>query len=380
MKTILLTTPVGPYESHYYNQSLTDVMDQRFSRGCGIFTMRGHVHISFAHVIAQNINAPTVFLEYPRWENFEQEVAKNYDIVGINGFHNQRDTVIEMARRVREIAPKSKILLGGWAGVAVKEIFPESEWKEYADNICDSDGIRFMRSELGEDLFKPIDITHLPKSASELPWLQEHPKGDSGTIVASLGCPKACDFCGTTHMFDFKRHRLLSADQVFKEFKRIYREEERIRYINLFEEDTFADVDFINRLSELQAEEKEGGLDTIGFVCLASNESLSQWTFDEILKTGVCNIFLGVESKYAADEGYKKRRGRTMEETFRGLHERGIMTIGAWIGGFDFQNRDNIEEDIQSFIALEPTFQQLSRLVSVSRNQALEESKRSRSN
>ncbi len=29
----LFTTPVGPYDTHYYNQSLTDVMDQRFSRG-----------------------------------------------------------------------------------------------------------------------------------------------------------------------------------------------------------------------------------------------------------------------------------------------------------------------------------------------------------
>ena len=111
MKTVLLTTPVGPYKSHYYNHSLTDVMDQRFSRGCDIFTLRGHVHINFAHVLAQNIDAPTVFLEYPQWEDFEQELLRNYDIVGINGFHNQRDVVIEMARRVRELAPESRILL-----------------------------------------------------------------------------------------------------------------------------------------------------------------------------------------------------------------------------------------------------------------------------
>jgi hypothetical protein len=141
MKKVLLTTPVGPYDTQSYNQSLTDVMDQRFSRGCGIFTMRGHIHINFAHVLAQNIQAPTVFLEYPDWDDFDKELAKGYDIVGINGFHNQRDIVIKMCNRVRLKAPHARIILGGWSGVAIKSIYPQWEWEKFADEICVGEGI-----------------------------------------------------------------------------------------------------------------------------------------------------------------------------------------------------------------------------------------------
>lgn len=362
MKTVLLTTPVGPYDTHYYNQSLTDVMDQRFSRGCGIWTLRGHIHINFAHVIAQNIEAATIFLEYPTMEDFEAEVRKRPTIIGINGFHNQRDVVIEMAKRARELAPGSRILLGGWSGVAVHAIYKEEEWRKFADDICLGEGISFMRGELGEPLGGAIEITHLPKCSAAIPWLEPHPPGDMGSIVGSLGCPNGCDFCGTTHMFDRKRIRILSADATFKEMKRFFRTSDRFLSVNLIEEDSFADRKFITRLGELVQNDTEIGIERLNFFCLSANKSLSKWEFDDILKTGVSSIFIGVESKFAPTEGYHKREGRTIEETFRELHRRGIATIGAWMCGFDFQTRDNMEEDLQSFIALEPTFQQLTRL------------------
>ncbi len=62
---VLLSTALGPYEAYYYDTSLTDVWNQRFSRGCDVFTVNGHIHTHFAHVLAQNISAKCVFLEYP---------------------------------------------------------------------------------------------------------------------------------------------------------------------------------------------------------------------------------------------------------------------------------------------------------------------------
>jgi haloalkane dehalogenase len=362
MKKVLLATPVGPYDTQSYNQSLTDVMDQRFSRGCGIFTMRGHIHINFAHVLAQNIKAPTVFLEYPSWEDFDKELAKGYDVVGINGFHNQRDIVIKMCNRARLKAPHARIILGGWSGVAIKSIYPQWEWEKFADEICVGEGISFMRHELGEDPDAPLSVTHLPKCSAMIPWVEPHPVGDMGTVVASLGCPNGCDFCGTTHMFSRKRIRLLSAEQTFEEMKRYYRENERFLSMNLIEEDSYADSTFMKELGSLIEQDTEFGLERLSFFCLSSNQSLSRWDFDDLIKTGVMTIFIGVESKFAPDAGYKKRTGRTIEETFAELHRRGIATIGAWILGFDFQNRNNVTEDLESFIALEPSMQQLTRL------------------
>jgi len=362
MQRVLLTTPVGPYDTHYYNHSLTDVMDQRFSRGCGIFTMRGHIHINFAHAIAQNLETPSVFLEYPSWEDFDTELAKGYEFVGINGFHNQRDVVIDMCRRTRKLAPSSKIILGGWSAIGVKHMFSEEQWREFADYLCESEGVSFMRNLLGEDCTAPIDVTHLPKCAAAIPWIDEHPQGDMGTIVASLGCPHGCNFCGTTHMYDRKRVRLLKAEKVFDEMKRYFREDPNFMSVNLIEEDSFADNKFMTHLSELVQNDEEFGLERLNFFCLSSNASLSKWDFDDILRTGVSSIFIGVESMFAPGQGYKKRDGRSIEETFRELHRRGIGTIGAWILGFDFQTRENVEQDLSAFINLEPTFQQLTRL------------------
>ena len=78
--------------------------------------------------------------------------------------------------------------------------------------------------------------------------------------------------------------------------------------------------------------------------------------------TGASTIFIGVESKFAGDHGYGKTHGKSYKEMFDGLHNVGIATTGAWMVGFDFQNRQNIEEDLQDFIALEPSTQQLTRV------------------
>jgi hypothetical protein len=69
-----------------------------------------------------------------------------------------------------------------------------------------------------------------------------------------------------------------------------------------------------------------------------------------------------VESKFAPEHGYKKRQGLELQEAFDELHRRGISTTGAWMAGFDFQTPENIEEDLQTFVSLEPTFQQLARV------------------
>lgn len=74
------------------------------------------------------------------------------------------------------------------------------------------------------------------------------------------------------------------------------------------------------------------------FYCIASVSSISQWTFEEMMLTGCSVCFIGVESKFAQDNGYKRTKG--------------IGTTGAWMIGFDFQDRSNIEEDLQDFISL----------------------------
>ena len=78
--------------------------------------------------------------------------------------------------------------------------------------------------------------------------------------------------------------------------------------------------------------------------------------------TGCATVFVGVESKFAREQGYGKKEGLTHKEMFDGLHRAGILTTGAWMVGFDFQTRENIEEDLRDFVDLCPSMQQLTRV------------------
>ena len=71
-------------------------------------------------------------------------------------------------------------------------------------------------------------------------------------------------------------------------------------------------------------------------------------------------IFIGVESQSAGGHGYNKRQSANAKEVFYQLHKIGIRTIGAWIAGFSFQNRETLMEDLKYFISCYPTYQQLS--------------------
>ncbi len=362
MKKVLFSTTWGPFQEQFFNTSPTDVMNQRFSRGCDIFSMNGHLHVNFAHLIAQNIELPSVFLEYPEREDFIEEVDKGYDYVAISSFHNQVDDLIEMCKLVRQRAPQSKIVIGGWGAVGVEATFPEEERSKLCDYLCHEEGIRCFRRILGEEPDRPMFHSHLPKWGYSLPMINRHPPGATPVVVASVGCPNGCDFCATTEMFKGCRIPLMTPEQVYMELKRAWQEDPNTPQATILEEDSFQDKEYMTELGRLLREDTEFGLASFNFYCLASIGSMSRWSFEEMMLTGCSNVFVGVESKFARDHGYHKISGLTTREMFDGLHNVGIATTGAWMLGFDFQDRDNIEEDLQEFVDLCPTLQQLTRV------------------
>jgi len=362
MKKVLFSSTWGPFKEQFFNTSPVDVMNQRFSRGCDIFTLNAHLHMNWVHLIAQNIDLPSVFLEYPREEDFIAEIEKGYDYVALSSFHNQNDDLIDMCRAVRKKAPDSKIVLGGFGAAGLEAVMSEPELKEICDHLCHEEGTRFFRKILGEDPDRPMFHSHLPKWGYSLPMLNHHPAGNTPVVVGSVGCPNGCDFCGTTEMFHQCRTVIMTPEQVHQEFKRAWRENPMLAQAVLLEEDTFQNVEYVTELGRLLREDPEFGLAYYNFYCLASNRSMSQWSFEDMALTGCSTVFVGVESKFARDHGYDKTEGLSYQETFDGLHNVGILTTGAWMVGFDFQTRENVEEDLEEFVSLYPSMQQLARV------------------
>ncbi len=358
---ILFCTAAGKLPPFGLHDSLVDPYTHRFSKGQDIFAPTAHIHCHALHLLAQNISRPAVILEFPSWRDFEREIAKGYAYVGISLHHVHLDITLKMCEAIRRISPDSRIILGGYGTMAFRKSLPPRKQRALADHVCGGEGVRFLRSLFGEPEDAPIRQRLLPTSGYALPWLDPYPAGDTASIATGVGCPTGCDFCSTTHYFGGRRHELMPPRDCFDEIIR-YRLKKGTRHVLLVEEDHFLQKKHLKALGELVRRDALFGLRELGFFTFGSIRAIAEfWRPEEIALTGVNNVFIGVESKFAADGGYNKCRGEA-EAVFRMLHSIGVETTGAWMGGWDWHTQENIQEDLDWFIGLEPTLNQLARV------------------
>ncbi|MHA2006304.1 MAG: B12-binding domain-containing radical SAM protein [Promethearchaeota archaeon] len=362
---ILLTTPCYPYPTLPANDSLTDATGQRFTHGDDIFSIVSHTHCYANHILAQNINIPSTLLEYPRWNNFTEEVDKGYAIIGISSFPVHLDTVLKMCKYIREKSPETKILLGSYGAQAFAAQYDEKTKKEYVDHVVLGEGVEFLRELLGENTDRPIQQKVMPKCGGAPAFINEYPRGGLGFLVTGLGCPGGCDFCSTTEMFNKKRIELLSPEE-FVNHVQLYRKHfPGLSSIFVIEEDHFRHPRWLTKTREKWQENKDlvenvdwTGFGSVDFIW----HYASNYGWEAIPETGIGSVFIGVESKFAGDYGYKKVKEADAREIFHKLHSMGIRTLGAWICGWDYHSHANMYEDLNYFVACKPTYEQLTRL------------------
>lgn len=362
---ILLTTPCFPYPTLPFNDALTDAMGQRFSKGDDIYTVISHTHCYANHILAQNVTPPTTVLEYPRWEDFDQEVRKGYPYLGISAFPPHLDTVMRMCTHVRKVSPHTKILLGSYAAQAFDASYDEETKKKYVDHVVIGEGVRFMRELLGEPLDRPIEQVLMPKAGGSLPWIDANPGGSVGFLVSGLGCIGGCDFCSTTAMYGKKRVELLDPQQLVDSIEMYHRHFPDVMMVFVIEEDHFRCPGHLARMREhwMAHPDLNEHIDlfTFGSVdAIAAFARKHGW--QAILEAGVGCVFIGVESKFAGEHGYDKRDDVDAKDVFDRLHAMGIRTVGAWMCGWDFHHHGNMYEDLNYFVSLRPTYQQLTRV------------------
>ncbi len=362
---ILLTTPTFPYPTLPWNDSLTDAAGQRFTKGDDIFTIYSHTHCFANHILAQNINVPSVLLEYPRWKDFTDEVDKGYPLIGISAFPVHLDSVMKMCEYIRDRSPATKILLGSYAGQAFQASYDKETQKKFVDHVVHGEGVDFLRRYLGETTDRPKRQALMPKAGGTLPFLSKFPRGTVGFLVSGLGCPGGCDFCSTTALFDRKRIQMLTAEELVEHMHLYYTNFPIVRQVFIVEEDHFRQPRYLAEVRKYweRYPEMSERVDWFGFGSIDHiGKFAEEHGWDAIPELGLGAIFIGVESKFAGSHGYDKRDEHDAREVFNRLHSMGIRTIGAWICGWDFHNHNNIYEDLNYFVSLYPTYQQLTRL------------------
>src|ERR1017187_2989557 len=146
-KTVLLTSvcrPMGPQFGDAPSVGY-ELLYRQVTRAQGIFSPRT-VNVFFGlDYIAENLDAPTVVLQYPSKREFIKELKKGYDYVGVSFIMALMHKMKETVALIRQYAPDSKIVLGGYGTVLKDE-----QLKPYGDFICREEGVGYFRRLLGE--------------------------------------------------------------------------------------------------------------------------------------------------------------------------------------------------------------------------------------
>lgn len=320
-----------------------ELLYRQVTRAQGIFSPRTvNVHFSLDY-IAENLEVPTVVLQYPSKREFIKELKKGYDYVGISFIMAVMHKMKDMVALIRKYAPNSQIVLGGYGTVLKDEVL-----KPYADHICREEGVAYFRRLLGEPEI-PMPYKH-PLIVS---WLKVFGWKVSGTgkIFAGLGCPNGCDFCCTSHFFSRKHIKLLpSGRDIYNVVERYFDLDPSLVFLII-------DEDFLlnkKRAMEFRDCVLQGGKKPSIFA-FSSIKAISQYTVEEILEMGIDGFWIGYEGTRS---NYAKQQGRPVDEILTEFREHGITVLASMIIGFDYQTPEIVAQELDGLMKLKPALGQ----------------------
>jgi radical SAM superfamily enzyme YgiQ (UPF0313 family) len=353
---VLLTSVFGPYaqDDEFGSRKINpmELYHNQVTREQGPFSLRMFHRSWGILMIQENISAPTTVLDFPTREAFEAELrAHQYDVVGISSIIVNVGKVREMCRMVREISPRSTIVIGGHVTA-----IPGVEKMVDADHIVRGDGIAWMRRFLGEDESTPIRHPEIISGFGGKTMGMKLPGrkgGTAATIIPSVGCPMGCNFCTTSAFFGGKGRFLNFYDSGAELFGVMSHMEEKLGVQSFF----MMDENFLlhkRRALELLERMKQASKPWALYVFSSAN-AISQYTMRELVELGVSWIWMGLESPRSS---YKKLEGADTHKLTAELRQHGIKVLGSSIVGLEHHTPENIAEEIEYAVEHDTDFHQ----------------------
>ncbi len=326
-----------------------ELYHNQVTREQGPFSLRMFHRTWGLMFLQHNVSAPCTVLDFPTRERFVREItSQQYDIIGISAIVVNVGKVREMCRLVREHSPSSTIVVGGHvAAIANLEEMVD------ADHIVRGEGVRWLRSFLGEDPDQPIRHPVIPSSFGFRTMGLNTEGGRSATIVPSVGCPMGCNFCTTSAFFGGKG-KFTTFYETGEELYNVMCEAERTLKVTSF---FMMDENFLlykKRALELLECMKRGGKVWSMYVFSSAN-AIRKYKISQLVELGVDWIWLGLES---SSSGYEKLNGTDTLALTRELQSHGICVLGSSIIGLEHQTPENIQFDIDRAVAHDAVFHQ----------------------
>jgi radical SAM superfamily enzyme YgiQ (UPF0313 family) len=353
---VLLASVFGPYaqDDEFGSRSINpmELYHNQVTREQGPFSLR-MFHRSWGILMIQrNISAPTTVLDFPTREAFAAELrAHDYDIVGISSIIVNVAKVKEMCRMVREISPRSTIVIGGHVTA-----IPGVEQMIDCDHLVRGDGISWMRRFLGEDEHAPIDHPPIVSGygARALGLKLPQSKGSTAaTIIPSVGCPMGCNFCTTSSFFGGKGKYLNfyeTGDQLYSVMNGMA---ETLGIQSFF----MMDENFLlhkRRAMQLLEHMKRNHKPWALYVFSSAN-AINQYTMRELVELGISWVWMGLESPRSS---YIKLKDADTLSLTRELRKHGIKVLGSTIVGLEHHTPQNIHDEIEYAISHDTDFHQ----------------------
>lgn len=353
---VLLSSVFGPYaqDDEFGSRRINpmELYHNQVTREQGAFSLRMFHRSWGIMMIQENISAPSTLLDFPTREAFAAQLtAHAYDVVGISSIIVNVGKVREMCRLVREVSPRSVIVVGGHVAA-----IPGLERLIDADHIVRGDGISWMREFLGEDVTAPVRHPRIVSGFDVRAMGIKAPSQDgntAATIIPSVGCPLGCNFCTTSAFFGGKG-KFLNFYQSGEELFRVMSDMEASMKVRSF---FMMDENFLlhrRRALELLERMKAAGKAWALYVFSSAN-AIRKYTMRELVELGVSWIWMGLESPRAS---YAKLQGQDTLGLTRELRGHGIKVLGSTIVGLEHHTPSNIHEEIEHAVSHETDFHQ----------------------
>ncbi len=349
---LLLCSVFGPYgvdDEYGRRLNVMELFHNQVTREQGVFSLRMN-HPSFGlYLIAENLEMPTVVLDFPSLQAFKDELKKGYDYVGISFITSNTIKAKVMAEYIRKHYPKTKIILGGH-GTGFKDI----EAIVPCDYVCKGEGVGFFRRIFEEDTNKPLRHP-IMRSTINRRILGLPLPTSAAVLIPGLGCVNACRFCATSHHFQKSYIGFLNTGQ---ELFNTMQEIEKALGVNEFfvmDENFLKNRPRAEDLLRIMTENNK----YFYMGVFSSAETINAVGVEFLVKLGIDFVWIGVESKR---DIYTKTKGVDLKATIKELRSYGIQILGSGILFSEHHDKTTIFEDIDYLIDLETDFVQFMEL------------------
>jgi len=354
---VLLTSVFGPYaQDDEFGSRVIDPMElyhNQITRVQGPFSLR-MFHRSWGLMLMQcNMEAPCTCLDFPTLDRFIDEIRENqYDIVGISSILPNIHKVKKMCELIRQHLPNAIVVVGGHLA-NLSELNSMID----ADYIVRGDGVRWFRRFLGEDEEKPINHPLVDSGinlrAMGINLNLSKPFNIAATLIPSLGCPIACNFCSTSATFGGRGKYVNyyeTGDELFDIMCQLEKEMNVCSFFVMDENFLLYRKRALRLLQLMQENEKSWELQVF-----SSANALKMYTIEQLVGLGIAWVWLGLEGK---NSRYEKLKDTDTQALVKKLQSHGIHVLGSTIIGLEDHTPDNIDKAIDYAVSHDADFHQ----------------------